>query len=109
SSSGRAAFGASADGFKSGRAAFGASAEWSKVTRRLALAVEKTNTTLFLLTGSEVARTSALPAAMRVELENEGPQSLLVRITKERFGRVSSSRRIAWTRPEVIPSESASG
>jgi len=76
---------------------------WSKVTRRLALAIEKTHTTMFLLTGSEAARTSALPAAMRVELENEGPQSLLVRIAKERFGRVSSSsRRIAWTRPEVI-------
>src|SRR5689334_5624504 len=41
---------------------FEAMETWSKVTRRLALAVEKTPTTLFLLTRSEAARASALPA-----------------------------------------------
>jgi len=72
---------------------------WSKVTRRLALAVEKTHTTLFLLTDAEAARTSALPASMRIEFENESPEGLFVRIAKEKFGRVSNSRRIVWTRP----------
>jgi hypothetical protein len=74
---------------------------WAKVTRRLALAVEKTPTTVFLLTETEAARTSALPASMRIELENESPESMLVRIAKEKFGRVSNSRRIVWTRPTL--------
>jgi hypothetical protein len=85
---------------------------WSKVTRRLALAIEKTRTTLFLLTQADDARTSALPAAMRVELENESPESLFVRIAKEKFGRVSNSRRIVWTRPvarETVETLRASG
>jgi hypothetical protein len=72
---------------------------WSRSTRRLALAVEKTHTTLFLLTDAEAARTSALPTSMRIELENESPEGLFVRIAKEKFGRVSNSRRIVWTRP----------
>jgi hypothetical protein len=72
---------------------------WVKVTRRLALAVEKTHTTVFLLTESEAARKSSLPASMRIELENENPESMVVRLAKEKFGRVSNARRIVWTRP----------
>ncbi len=72
---------------------------WSKVTRRLSLAVEKTPTTVFLLTRSEAQRSSSLPAAMRVELENESPDALFVRVAKEKFGRVTSPRKVAWTRP----------
>ncbi len=85
---------------------------WAKVTRRLALAIEKTSTTLFLLTEAEAARSSPLPASMRIELENESPQSLFVRIAKEKFGRVSNSRRIVWTRPmahETVEALRASG
>jgi recombination protein RecA len=75
---------------------------WSKVSRRLSLAVEKTPTTIFLLTRSEAMRPSALPVAMRVELESGSPDSLLVRVAKEKFGRVTSPREIAWTRPSRI-------
>jgi hypothetical protein len=74
---------------------------WSKVTRRLALAVEKTPTTVFLLTRSEVGRTGVLPVAMRVELENESPSTLVVRVAKERFGRITRPHQIAWTRPSA--------
>jgi hypothetical protein len=73
---------------------------WSKVTRRLALAVEKTPTTIFLLTRAEARRSSALPAAMRIELENGEDQSLLVRVAKDRLGRVTNPHKIAWTRPQ---------
>ncbi len=72
---------------------------WSKVTRRLALAVEKTPTTVFLLTRSESLRSSALPVAMRIELENGETGSLSIRVAKEKYGRVTGPRRIAWTRP----------
>jgi recombination protein RecA len=69
------------------------------VTRRLSLFLEKTPTTLFLLTRAEARRPLALPVAMRVELENPDPRSLVVRIAKEKFGRITSPRQIAWTRP----------
>ena len=83
---------------------------WSKVSRRLSLAVEKTPTTVFLLTRTEAMRPSALPVAMRVELESGSPDSLLVRVAKEKFGRVTSPREIAWTRPSRIQaSHTASG
>ena len=72
---------------------------WAKVTRRLALSLEKTPTTLFLLTRAEAHRPLALPVAMRLELDNADPHSLVVRIAKEKFGRVTSPRQIAWTRP----------
>jgi hypothetical protein len=72
---------------------------WAKVTRRLALSLEKTPTTLFLLTRVEAHRPLALPVAMRLELENSDPHSLVVRIAKDKFGRVTSPRQIAWTRP----------
>jgi recombination protein RecA len=72
---------------------------WSKVARRLSLAVEKTPTTVFLLTRAEAPRASSLPVSMRIELESTAPTSLFVRVAKDRFGRVTSPRQIAWTRP----------
>lgn len=76
---------------------------WSKIARRLALSLEKTPTTLFLLTRSEAHRPLSLPVAMRLELESIDPHRLAVRIAKEKFGRVTSPRQIAWTRPDFIP------
>jgi RecA/RadA recombinase len=75
---------------------------WSKTARRLALSLEKTPTTLFLLTRAEARRPLSLPVAMRLELENVDPERLVVRIAKEKFGRVTSPRQIAWTRPDVV-------
>ena len=75
---------------------------WSKVVRRLALSLEKTPTTLFLLTRAEAHRPLSLPVAMRLELENVDPHRLVVRIAKEKFGRITSPRQIAWTRPDKV-------
>jgi hypothetical protein len=72
---------------------------WWKAARRLALAVENSNTTIFLLTKSEAHRPSSLPVAMRIELENQGADRLVVRVAKEKHGRVTQPRQIAWTRP----------
>ena len=77
---------------------------WSKVVRRLALTLEKTPTTLFLLTRTEAHRPLSLPVAMRLELENLDPHRLVVRIAKEKFGRITSPRQIAWTRPDNVHS-----
>jgi hypothetical protein len=75
---------------------------WWKAARRLALAVENTNTTLFLLTRSEAHRQSSLPVAMRVELENRGADLLVVRVAKEKHGRVTAPRQVSWTRPASL-------
>jgi len=72
---------------------------WSKAARRLALAVEQTPTTLFLLTEASLRQHAALPVAMRVELERQRPDTLLVRVAKEKYGRLTPPRQIAWTRP----------
>lgn len=82
---------------------------WSKVARRLALAVESTPTTVFLLTRSETARTAPLPVAMRVELENQALDRLVVRVAKDKFGRVTSPRQIAWARPRVATGLESTG
>ena len=73
---------------------------------RLALSLEKTPTTLFLLTRTEAQRPLSLPVAMRLELENLDPDRLVVRVAKEKFGRVASPRQIAWTRPDGVPRSS---
>jgi hypothetical protein len=75
---------------------------WSKVARRLALSLENTPTTLFLLTRAEAHRPLSLPVAMRLELENVDPHRLVVRIAKDKFGRVTSPKQIAWTRPDMV-------
>ena len=82
---------------------------WWKAARRLALAVENTNTTLFLLTKAEAHRASSLPVALRVELENRGFDGLAVRVAKEKHGRVTQPRHIAWTRPGQRHLDEASG
>jgi recombination protein RecA len=74
---------------------------WSKVARRLALSLEKTETSLFLLTRAEAHRPVSLPVAMRLELDNVDRDRMVVRIAKEKFGRVTSPRQIAWTRPDA--------
>jgi recombination protein RecA len=76
---------------------------WAKVARRLAISVEKTETTLFLLTRAEARRPLALPVAMRLELDNVDPENLVVRVAKDKFGRVAGPRQIAWTRPGATP------
>jgi cell division inhibitor SulA/protein ImuA len=78
---------------------------WWKAARRLALAVENTNTTVFLLTKSEAHRPSHLPVAMRLELENSGIDGLVVRVAKEKHGRLTQPRQVAWTRPDTLRAE----
>ncbi len=87
---------------------------WTNVVRRLAIAIEGTDTTVLLLTDSAIARSAALPTAMRIELEviereristlheihtRHPVQSLhpvqTLRIAKERRGRISGPIAIA--------------
>jgi recombination protein RecA len=59
------------------------------VIRKLALASEEKGTTFIVLTNVYAARSTPWPVALRVEVERR-PESIALRITKDRRGRASS-------------------
>jgi hypothetical protein len=63
---------------------------WPNIVRRLALAVERSDSAILLLTDSEAARALPLPVAMRLEVTRLSEDRVTVRVAKERRGRVSS-------------------
>jgi len=67
---------------------------WVTIVRRLALAVEGSDTTVLLLTDASASRAMPLPAAMRIELERLGEERLGLRVAKDRRGRVTGHQSI---------------
>jgi hypothetical protein len=76
--------------------------DWSRLVRRLALAVEHSRSLVIVLTDSNCQRPLALPVAMRVVLERMEHEALSVQVAKR--GRVTGPRSVAWTRPRIDPS-----
>ncbi len=68
---------------------------WGTVVRRLALAIERTDTSLLLLTDSTAHRAMPWPVALRIELERRAPGPLRLRVAKDRHGRVASPVPVA--------------
>lgn len=83
---------------------------WINTVRRIAIAIEGSDTSVLLLTDASVPRSAALPAAMRLELDvllSRHPSSLrppvagrhvgipTLRVAKDRHGRVSGPMEIA--------------
>jgi hypothetical protein len=62
---------------------------WVAPVRRLAMAVEKTEATVILLTDSLAARAVPLPVAMRLEIDRPTASLLRISVAKERRGRVT--------------------
>ncbi len=69
---------------------------WSTVLRRLALAAEGGDSCVVLLSERAQSRSAGLPVALRVELEHCTPETLRLHVVKERRGRVSSPRELAY-------------
>jgi hypothetical protein len=69
---------------------------WLRVVRRLAMGVDGTAHSVILLTDAAEPRPLPLPVAQRIELERPSADKLLVRVVKDKHGRVSSPRSIAW-------------
>jgi recombination protein RecA len=67
---------------------------WVTIVRRLALAVEGSDTTVLLLTDASASRAMPLPAAMRIELERLTEDRLGLRVAKDRRGRVTAPHSI---------------
>ncbi len=70
---------------------------WGAVVRRLALAIERSSTTVLLLTDALAPRAMPLPVAMRLELDRSSARStqVRVRVAKERHGRVTAATEVA--------------
>ncbi len=69
---------------------------WPTTVRRLALAVENTACSALLVTDLSARRSVPLPTASRIELSCKGSSALTLRVAKDRHGRISSDRTIAW-------------
>ncbi len=68
---------------------------WVNAVRRLALAVEGTETTIVLLTDAHAQRSMQLPVALRIEVDRASTDRLVLRVAKDRRGRVAASSSIA--------------
>jgi recombination protein RecA len=71
---------------------------FGRVVRRLSMAVDATNKSILLLTDARAPRALPLPVAQRIELSRPAVDRLMVRVAKDRRGRVSAPRSVAWTR-----------
>jgi recombination protein RecA len=77
---------------------------WPRVIRRLSLAMEGSGTTVLLITDSDAHRPLPLPVAMRLELIRTAVDHLSIEVAKDRRGRVSGPRTVAWARRGRAPS-----
>ncbi len=80
---------------------------WHNVVRRLAMAAREGDTSVILLTERQRARAIVLPVAMRLEIEQPQPGRLRATVAKERRGRITTARDLAYTRasdPEMARS-----
>lgn len=80
-------------------------ASWSTAVRRVSLAAEGSDTAVILLTDRAALRPLPLPVALRLELDQTGPDKLLVRVAKERRGHLREPLElsVARTIPSISP------
>jgi recombination protein RecA len=87
---------------------------WPRIVRRLALALQETQSTALLITDSTARRPLTLPVAQRIELERSQAHKLILQVAKDRQGRVSAPVAIdlhehsAWPARAVAANEGTS-
>jgi hypothetical protein len=64
--------------------------------RKLALVAEPNGTTVLLLTDASKPRAVPWPVALRLELSRPGPRELVVRVAKEKRGRIGLAKTIPF-------------
>jgi recombination protein RecA len=82
---------------------------WARVVRRLSLAVQGSEACVLLITDSAAPRTVPLPVTMRIALSRPSPARLSLRIAKDKQGRVTPLRTIAWAWPASRPAQATAG
>jgi recombination protein RecA len=70
---------------------------WPRLVRRLALEVDGSARSVVLLTSASAPRALPLPVAQRFEIARPALDRLVVRLAKDRLGRVASPRSVAWS------------
>lgn len=88
---------------------------WTRVVRRLSLALQGTESTVLLLTDKSARRSVALPAAQRLELLRKSERELSLAVTKDSQGRLAPPRSVAvrhllegaWSGPGLSSSRSS--
>lgn len=73
-------------------------ARFGRVVRRLSMAVDGSEKSVLLLTDGRLPRSLPLPVAQRIELTRPARERLLVRVAKDRRGRISGPRPVAWAK-----------
>jgi hypothetical protein len=68
---------------------------WVNTVRRLALAVEGSETSIVLLTDAHAQRSTPLPVALRIEVDRASTDRLVLRVAKDRRGRIAAAASIA--------------
>ena len=71
-------------------------AAWGRIVRRLSMAVDGTRRSVLLVTDAREQRALPLPVAQRIELSQPQSGKLGVRVAKDRRGRITQTREIAW-------------
>ncbi|MCC6216194.1 MAG: recombinase A [Polyangiaceae bacterium] len=71
-------------------------AAWPRVVRRLAASAAESHTCVVLVTDAASHRPLPLPVAQRIELARSAPERLVVRVAKDRRGRVSAPHAVPW-------------
>jgi recombination protein RecA len=71
---------------------------FGRVVRRLSMAIDGSQKSVLLLTDARVPRALPLPVAQRIEIARPAIDRLVVRVAKDRRGRVSGPRPVAWAR-----------
>jgi len=74
----------------------GASRRPEIVVRQLALAAESSDVTVLLLTDASRPRSSPWPVALRLELSRPDSTSLVVRVAKDRRGRIGIAKTVPF-------------
>jgi len=73
--------------------------DWPRLVRRLALEVDGSNRSVVLLTSADSPRSLPLPVAQRLEIARPALNRLMVRLAKDRQGRVTAPRAVAFGKP----------
>jgi hypothetical protein len=76
---------------------------WVNPVRRLAMAVEGSETTIVLLTDAHAPRAMPLPVALRIEIDRAEEDVLMLRIAKDRRGRVAPAVAVSLPGATAAP------
>ena len=77
---------------------------WQRTIRRLSLVVKQLATCVLVMTQAQPHQALPLPVSMRLEFNRPSSEFFEMRVAKERTGRISPPRTVAWSAFEVVTS-----